>query len=158
MQVREYAPLCLGEGLCVGKGHRGWAWTVAGETLARVRWPRQLEHSKIGVRPPAWRGTEVVVTGAPRKRLVPQGARGFESPPLRHLPSLRSVGGGSGGLQASSGSLDSSPFLARIPPLPTHSHELRLAGPALSIAGEGCPYLEPIASRRTSRRRKQSRK
>src|SRR5439155_26443260 len=33
------------------------------------------------------RGTEVVVTGAPRKRLVPQGARGFESHPLRQ-PSL----------------------------------------------------------------------
>src|SRR5262245_384959 len=29
------------------------------------------------------RGTEVVVTGAPRKRLVAQAARGFESHPLR---------------------------------------------------------------------------
>jgi hypothetical protein len=45
------------------------------------------------------RGTEVVVTGAPRKRLVPQGARGFESLPLRQ--SLTSFGpGGSAGLQA----------------------------------------------------------
>ena len=30
------------------------------------------------------RGTEVVVTGAPRKRLVGKPARGFESHPLRH--------------------------------------------------------------------------
>ena len=38
------------------------------------------------------RGTEVVVTGAPRKRLVGQPARGFESHPLRHfvLVTLRS--------------------------------------------------------------------
>src|SRR5688500_9997273 len=32
---------------------------------------------------PLRRGTEVVVTGAPRKRLVAQAARGFESHPLR---------------------------------------------------------------------------
>ena len=36
------------------------------------------------------RGTEVVVTGAPRKRLVGKPARGFESHPLRQIPhSLR---------------------------------------------------------------------
>ena len=33
----------------------------------------------------------MVVTGAPRKRLVLQGARGFESHPLRHLHSLTLV-------------------------------------------------------------------
>ena len=32
------------------------------------------------------RGTEVVVTGAPRKRLVGKPARGFESHPLRQIP------------------------------------------------------------------------
>src|SRR5262245_41417566 len=33
---REYAPLCLAvrrRGLCLGKGHRGSAWMVAGHTL-----------------------------------------------------------------------------------------------------------------------------
>ena len=34
------------------------------------------------------RGTEVVVTGAPRKRLVLHGARGFESHPLRQVQLL----------------------------------------------------------------------
>src|SRR5215475_5975310 len=44
-----------------------------------------------------------------------------ESLSLRHLPSLRSVGRGSSGLQASRGSLNSSPRLARIPLSPPPS-------------------------------------
>src|SRR5438445_13463895 len=51
------------------------------------------------------RGTEVVVTGAPRKRLVLQGARGFESHPLRH--STRPCGSAAGAsLMASRGRVE----------------------------------------------------
>src|SRR5688572_23794574 len=64
-------------------------------------------------RPPLRRGTEVVVTGAPRKRVVAQAARGFESHPLRQ-PSLNARFARSyGWLTPTVGALASVPTVAR---------------------------------------------
>jgi hypothetical protein len=71
MRVRSRGPAPAGR--CVQASVGGWRACE-----------RRLPAFGAGpVAPPIRRGTEVVVTGAPRKRLVAKAARGFESHPLR---------------------------------------------------------------------------
>src|SRR6185295_6065081 len=75
---------------------------------------------------PQRRGTEVVVTGAPRKRVVGYPARGFASHPLRQTPHLRF---GRRRFGPSSGFAPLASRSARIPPSPpTPSPSVRSSG------------------------------